>query len=1617
MNPSPVQTSNEKAVRLVDYLIELASLRTKLIRDIAEYEKVLWLSDVPHERDCFTQAWGREEEHGLDEWLEVRNRREPELPAIPAQCKDWVNDSSLRNKNDLPELLPEITRQIPNPDWREDSDQPKTIPHKERLEEHPEIQQAWDRYVEDKWLPWTEEHDSWEKVHKVYSDLFAINQEQLRLGEEYELVLGMGLLTWKTPTEQHVRRHLVVADAVLEFEARLGKFTVRPHPEGANLRPELDMMDIEHQPTRAKETAKESLAAAGDDPWDKGCVEGVLQTLVHSLNSQGDYEGSIKAKDIRVSTKPIVEYAPALILRKRSAKGLTETLKRIKEQLEDGVAVPSEFADLAEIQPKDKRKTSDELEESDAVLDGEVFFPKPSNDEQRRIADKIRAARGVLVQGPPGTGKSHTIANLICHLLATGQRTLITAKTPRALQVLEGLVPDELRPLCINLLGSGLEERRSLESSVGGILRKNEEWNEDRAKQERRELEERLRKLREEKEKVNRRLRDIRESETHTQSIAEGAYRGTAARIAEAVNRDRADYEWFTDVVHLDETCPISISDLQSVLEALRQFTPEKRRELGTEWPDTLPFPECFANLVGNETSAIEEEQNASRGADEQFADLLTRHNSEETIEAIRNAFSPFQNTLRILRASPQSWMNDALRDILGGNSFLWHERFRVTRDVIASIEALVAVADETQIQSPDATDIRPLYEDACKLKEHLENGGKLGWWLFRPKPVKDRLYVIKTVTINGRPCSTVEHFQTLADVLRVRIECEKAWSFWKGHSEKVEGPYALQLTALKSLCAELEKDLALEDLIAKCREAINQCPGMGEPVWDDESQIERIVSSCRLALARIRKQLATKEIQDIEAQISRMAAKGDAHPVTNDVLTAIRSRDVEKFALYANRTQDLTKQRQRLQEMDKSLSKLRFLLPQFTKSLEQTCAESYWDERIQRIGDAWRWAQARYWIEDYIRKEDVPALAKRAKQIDDEINDITGKLASLHAWSFCFSRLKEDHRRHMEAWQQSMRRLGKGTGKHAPRHRREAQEHLNKCREAVPAWVMPLHRVWDTVDPAPAMFDVIIVDEASQCGVEALPLFYLGKKILIVGDDKQISPDAVGLPRDAVDRLMGEFLHDFQFKSSFDVESSLFDHGKLRYTKCIITLREHFRCMPEIIRFSNDLCYRDTPLIPLRQYGPNRLPPLEHVFVKGGYREGSNNQIINRPEAEAIVQRIVEMCRDNRYDGKTMGVVVLQGEAQAALIENRLLEQLGAEEMERRRLVCGNPYSFQGDERDIIILSLVAANNERIGPLTKPADERRFNVAASRARDQMILFHSVTCDDLSVHDLRRRLLEFFENTRPLLQIAGIDRNELERRASYDNRREVKPPAPFESWFEVDVALELLRRDFTVLAQYEVAGKRIDLVIEGGQARLAAECDGDNWHGADRYESDMQRQRQLERCGWEFFRVRESAFYANKEKALEGLWQALEERGIFPLSRQRNALFENDLGDDDPSGFDSDTADDDENGCDDVEISSGDSDNEFSPSGRRAEEITNKEIQTAIRSALAKCPNHSCTLHSMTSRILKEVGVLTRGNPRKAFERRVMHCLNALEEQGVIEKYKAKNNRIRLLKY
>ena len=99
----------------------------------------------------------------------------------------------------------------------------------------------------------------------------------------------------------------------------------------------------------------------------------------------------------------------------------------------------------------------------------DVLLSKPANPEQIRIAQYTQTMGGILVQGPPGTGKTHTIGNLIGHLLAQGKSVLVTSHTTKALRMVRSQVVSKLRSLCVSVLESDLDSRKQLESAVGTI--------------------------------------------------------------------------------------------------------------------------------------------------------------------------------------------------------------------------------------------------------------------------------------------------------------------------------------------------------------------------------------------------------------------------------------------------------------------------------------------------------------------------------------------------------------------------------------------------------------------------------------------------------------------------------------------------------------------------------------------------------------------------------------------------------------------------------------------------------------------------------------------------------------------------------------------------------------------------------------------------------------------------------------------------------------------------------------------------------------------------------------------------------------------------------------------
>ena len=427
-----------------------------------------------------------------------------------------------------------------------------------------------------------------------------------------------------------------------------------------------------------------------------------------------------------------------------------------------------------------------------------------------------------------------------------------------------------------------------------------------------------------------------------------------------------------------------------------------------------------------------------------------------------------------------------------------------------------------------------------------------------------------------------------------------------------------------------------------------------------------------------------------------------------------------------------------------------------------------------------------------------------------------------------------------------------------------------SQANPAVPCWIMPHYRVSESLPAELGCFDLVVIDEASQSDLTALPSLLRAKKVLIVGDDKQVSPEGVGLEEEKIRSLMSRFLGNQveTYRPQMSPERSIYDLFKVVFAKSAVMLKEHFRCVGPIIEYSKREFYNHE-LRPLRMpKASERLdPPLIDVVVEDGYRNGD----VNRPEARFIVDEIKAIVADPNMGGRSIGVVSLLADKQALLIWERLTDELGPEVMQRHRIACGDARTFQGKERDIMFLSMVSAPNEVGAPLSRDTFAQRFNVAASRARDRMYLVRSVELEHLSEADrLRRSLIGHF--AAPFAQ----DEVRVE-----DLRKLCESP------FEREMYDELTQRGYWVTPQVRVGQYRIDMVVEGhNDARLAVECDGDKYHGADKWADDMQRQRVLERAGWVFWRCFASAFIRRRKEMLEDLLKTLAERGIEPIGAE-----------------------------------------------------------------------------------------------------------------------------------
>ena len=730
-----------------------------------------------------------------------------------------------------------------------------------------------------------------------------------------------------------------------------------------------------------------------------------------------------------------------------------------------------------------------------------------------------------------------------------------------------------------------------------------------------------------------------------------------------------------------------------------------------------------------------------------------------------------------------------------------WKEIITRANQLLSELpeEKLKQLDRSVQITYPANKSLIEIKSDAEFLLQLLKEGKKITGLLsifnnpLSSTNTKQRKYFIQGVKVNGSDCDTVGEFETVLADIKIMQDFEELEHVWGVKPSESVKTYFDKVKFYKQL--KLDTELLLNTLgeVQMFKSQIETVSSFRIQNYNS-NEIQDLISECEYNHLLSQ---AWKLKDKITVSNKHLTSPG-VHPIADKILKALANIEVELYEQHLSEIEKIHIDKEKFNNYNTLQDKLSKYFP---KIVQQILDNVFDLQNLRNLENAIYFKHAHAEISKLLEDDYEDKLAVKLSDIERNEEKLTSIVASKKAWLYILESLTADPllRRHLQAWVLAVKKIGKtAKGKRAIKFRKEAQEQMEHCKDSIPCWIMPLYKVAETINPEQEMYDYVIIDEASQLGADAIFLMYISKNIIIVGDDKQTSPEYVGVDANTMTPYINRHLHDIPFANYYGTEFSFFDHAKMLCNNGMTVLREHFRCMPEIIEFSNKHFYYPDGkgLYPLKQYSENRLPPLMPYYCQGGYTEGSYQNITNRIEAEAIANKIAELVCDTHYKEKSFGIIALQGTRQAELIDGMILKRIGELEYKKRNIICGNSASFQGDERDIMFLSLITAHNHRRQALTDDNDKRRFNVAVSRAKEQVWLFHSVLLEDLSnKEDLRYKLLNHFLN----LETQTIPPSKIHERTMRTQ------PDPFESWFEVDVYNDIVTNNCKVIPQYKVA--------------------------------------------------------------------------------------------------------------------------------------------------------------------------------------------------------------------
>jgi len=354
----------------------------------------------------------------------------------------------------------------------------------------------------------------------------------------------------------------------------------------------------------------------------------------------------------------------------------------------------------------------------------------------------------------------------------------------------------------------------------------------------------------------------------------------------------------------------------------------------------------------------------------------------------------------------------------------------------------------------------------------------------------------------------------------------------------------------------------------------------------------------------------------------------------------------------------------------------------------------------------------------------------------------------------------------------------------------RFAQTDMNLVLQAYPIWLASLDELNEILPLSCGMFDLVIFDESTQCDIaSALPALYRAKRAVVVGDGKQLRHVSF-LPVKQQQRLWEKVVQCKELPVSFNYrDQSLLDlvSDSLKSQDTVTLLDEHYRSQPELIAFSNHAFYSRRLKVMQARPGNTQAPVL--TFHQLGGRRAKSGR--NREEKDWVISQLRSHF-DHYGDAPlkpSIGILSPYRE-QVDYLAREISKAFSATKLRNFSVRIATPYGFQGEERDVMLLSL-ALDNQSLRAATYLNRPDVFNVAITRAKERQLVALSINPELLPPDHLLRQYVSF----------THADHNKMSK-------------GEFSCEFAREVSVGLEEAGITHWIDFPIAGQRVDVVCE-----------------------------------------------------------------------------------------------------------------------------------------------------------------------------------------------------------